>query len=61
MTPERAKELEDEITQLSTEVNELTDTIQILMEKLKRAQERIVNIHTELKNSITPRDEDRSK
>lgn len=36
MTPERAQALEDEITQLNTEVNELTDTIQVLMEKLKK-------------------------
>ena len=32
MTPERAQALEDEITQLNTEVNELKDTIQVLME-----------------------------
>lgn len=59
MTPERAQALEDEITQLNTEVNELTDTIQVLMEKLKKAQERIINIHTELRNSIPSKDEGR--
>lgn len=59
MTPERAQALEDEITQLNTEVNELTDTIQVLMEKLKKAQERIINIHTELRNSFPSKDEGR--
>ena len=59
MTPERAQALEDEITQLNTEVNDLTDTIQVLMEKLKKAQERIINIHTELRNSFPSKDEGR--
>ena len=59
MTPERAKALEDEITQLNTEVNDLTNTIQVLMERLKKTQERIVNIHTELKKSISSQDEGR--
>lgn len=59
ITPKRAQALEDEIIQLNNEVNELTDTIQVLMEKLKKAQERIVSIHTELKNSIPSKDEGR--
>ncbi len=59
MTSERAQALEDEITQLNTEVNELTDTIQVLMEKLKKAQERIINIHTKLRNSFPSKDEGR--